>query len=159
LVTGSTRRIGRAIATRCAAEARRRADRRTETTGHAVQEEIRSAGGDATYVRADLAREATSERAVDTAVQSYGGLTTLVNNAAPDRPRRARARRPIARRDHRRRVGRDHDRGAQAARVVHATRGTASRRRPDGASIVNISSAASMRGVPGSTRTPPPRAR
>jgi 2,5-dichloro-2,5-cyclohexadiene-1,4-diol dehydrogenase 2 len=46
-----------------------------------VQEEIRGAGGDATYVRVDLAHEADVERAVATAVQKYGGLTTLVNNA------------------------------------------------------------------------------
>src|SRR5690242_1500090 len=80
LVTGSTRGIGRAIATRFAAEgAAVVVTGRTETTGHAVQEEIRSAGGDATYVRADLAREADVARAVDVAVQRYGGLTTLVN--------------------------------------------------------------------------------
>jgi len=69
LVTGSTRGIGRAIATRCAAEgAAVVLTGRTETTGHAVQEEIRSAGGDATYVRADLANESDVEHAVDVAV-------------------------------------------------------------------------------------------
>ena len=56
---------------------------RTETSGHAVQEEIRAAGGEATYVRADFARESDVEHAIDTTVQKYGGLTTLVNNAAP----------------------------------------------------------------------------
>jgi NAD(P)-dependent dehydrogenase (short-subunit alcohol dehydrogenase family) len=84
LVTGSTRGIGRAIATRCAAEgAAIVVTGRTEPTGHAVQEDIRSAGGDAIYVRADLAREADVAHAVEVAVGRYGGITTLVNNAAP----------------------------------------------------------------------------
>ena len=57
LVTGSTRGIGRAIATRFAAEgAAVVITGRTETSGRAVQEEIRAAGGEATYVRADFAR-------------------------------------------------------------------------------------------------------
>ena len=84
LVTGSTRGIGRAIATRFAREgAAVVVTGRTETTGHAVQEEIRAAGGEATYVRADIGREADVEHAIAAAVQRYGGLTTLVNNAAP----------------------------------------------------------------------------
>src|SRR6476620_4024380 len=84
LVTGSTRGIGRAIATRFAAEgASVVINGRTETSGHAVQEEIRAAGGDATYVRADFAREDDIEHAIETTVQKYGALTTLVNNAAP----------------------------------------------------------------------------
>src|SRR6204780_3646530 len=84
LVTGSTRGIGRAIATRFAAEgAAVVITGRTETTGHSVQEEIRAAGGEATFVRADIAREADIEHAVSAAVQRYGGLSTLVNNAAP----------------------------------------------------------------------------
>ena len=54
LVTGSTRGIGRAIATRFAAEgASVVITGRTETSGHSVQEEIRTAGGEATYVRAE----------------------------------------------------------------------------------------------------------
>src|SRR3954462_6159733 len=84
LVTGSTRGIGRAIATRFAAEgAAVVVTGRTETTGHAVQEEIRAAGGEATYVYADVAREGDIEHAVDVTVKRYGGLSTLVNNAAP----------------------------------------------------------------------------
>ena len=79
LVTGSTRGIGRAIATRFAAEgASVVITGRTETSGHAVQEEIRAAGGEATYVRVDFARESDVEHAIDTTVQKYGGLTTLV---------------------------------------------------------------------------------
>src|SRR5712691_624512 len=70
LVTGSTRGIGRAIATRCAAEgAAVVVTGRTETTGHAVQEEIRAAGGEATYVRADFAQEDDIEHAIRTTIQ------------------------------------------------------------------------------------------
>ena len=84
LVTGSTRGIGRAIAVRFAAErAAVVTTGRTETTGHAVQEEIRAAGGDATYVHADVAREGDVEHAIEATVRRYGALTTLVNNAAP----------------------------------------------------------------------------
>ena len=84
LVTGSTRGIGRAIATRLAAEgATVVISGRTETTGHTVQEEIRAAGGEATFVRANVAREEDIEHTVDATVKRYGGLTTLVNNAAP----------------------------------------------------------------------------
>src|SRR3977135_339839 len=97
LVTGSTRGIGRAIATRFAAEgASVVITGRTETSGHAVQEEIRTAGGEATYVRADFAQESDIEQAIGATVQKYGALTTLVNNAAPtDLVGAGRADRPL----------------------------------------------------------------
>jgi NAD(P)-dependent dehydrogenase (short-subunit alcohol dehydrogenase family) len=84
LVTGSTRGIGRATAIRFAEEgAGVIVTGRTQEAGRAVEAEIRSAGGEATYVRTDLACEADVEGAVAAAVESYGRLTTLVNNAAP----------------------------------------------------------------------------
>jgi len=148
-VTGSTRGIGRAIATRFAAEgASVVITGRTETTGRAVQEEIRGAGGEATYVRADFAREADVEHAVATAVQRYGGLSTLVNNAAPtDLIGPGRSDRSL---------GEITDDAWDSIMTVALKQLVWCARyavphlgRADGASIVNISSAASMRGVAG----------
>jgi len=84
LVTGSTRGIGHAIAVRFAAEgAKVIVTGRTEDAGRAVEAEIRAAGGDATYVRTDLSKEEDVVAAVGAAIDTYGKLTTLVNNAAP----------------------------------------------------------------------------
>ncbi len=149
LVTGSTRGIGRAIATRFAAEgASVVITGRTETSGHGVQEEIRAAGGEATYVRADFSREADVEHAIATTVQKYGGLTTLVNNAAPtDLVGPGRGDRSL---------GEITDDAWDAImtvalkQIVWCTRHAVPHlTRCDGAAIVNISSAAAMRGVPG----------
>src|SRR5262245_60024907 len=49
--------------------------------GKKVEAEIRASGGDATYVHLDVTREADWQAAVATAVQRYGKLTVLVNNA------------------------------------------------------------------------------
>lgn len=84
VVTGSTRGIGRATALRFAREgARVVVTGRSEDDGRVVEAEIRDAGGDATFVRTDLAREDDVVAMVRAAVDRYGGLTTLVNNAAP----------------------------------------------------------------------------
>jgi NAD(P)-dependent dehydrogenase (short-subunit alcohol dehydrogenase family) len=84
IVTGSTRGIGRATATRFAREgARVVVCGRSEDAGREVEEEIRAAGGEATYVRTDLANEDDVVAMVRAAVDRFGGLTTLVNNAAP----------------------------------------------------------------------------
>jgi NAD(P)-dependent dehydrogenase (short-subunit alcohol dehydrogenase family) len=149
LVTGSTRGIGRAIATRFAAEgASVVITGRTETSGHGVQEEIRTAGGEATYVRTDFSREADVEHAIATTVQKYGGLTTLVNNAAPtDLVGPGRGDRSL---------GEITDDAWDAImtvalkQIVWCTRHAVPHlAQSDGAAIVNISSAAAMRGVPG----------
>ena len=58
LVTGSTRGIGRATAVRFAREgAKVIVTGRTERAGQEVEREIRDAGGDAVYIRTDLAKE------------------------------------------------------------------------------------------------------
>jgi cyclopentanol dehydrogenase len=49
--------------------------------GKRVEGEIRASGGAATYVHLDVTREADWRAAVATAVQTYGKLTVLVNNA------------------------------------------------------------------------------
>jgi NAD(P)-dependent dehydrogenase (short-subunit alcohol dehydrogenase family) len=84
LVTGSTRGIGRAIAVRFAREgARVVVTGRTEDAGREVEGEIRNAGGMAVYVPTDLASEDDVVAAVRAAVDNFGKLTILVNNAAP----------------------------------------------------------------------------
>jgi NAD(P)-dependent dehydrogenase (short-subunit alcohol dehydrogenase family) len=49
--------------------------------GKKVEAEIRANGGKATYVRLDVTRETDWRAAVATAVQAYGKLNVLVNNA------------------------------------------------------------------------------
>jgi 3-oxoacyl-[acyl-carrier protein] reductase len=84
LVTGSTRGIGRAIAVRFAREgAKVVVTGRTEDAGREAEREIRDAGGEAIYVRTDMAQEDDVVAAVRAAVDTFGKLTTLVNNAAP----------------------------------------------------------------------------
>lgn len=84
LVTGSTRGIGRATAVRFAEEgAAVVVTGRSQETGTAVATEITDAGGRAIYVPMNLNREADVEHAVARAVDAFGRLTVLVNNAAP----------------------------------------------------------------------------
>ncbi len=49
--------------------------------GKKVETEIRAAGGQATYVHLNVTREADWRQAVATAVQAYGTLNVLINNA------------------------------------------------------------------------------
>jgi 3-oxoacyl-[acyl-carrier protein] reductase len=84
LVTGSTRGIGRATAARFAAEgASVIITGRSRDDGATVEKEIRDAGGEGSYIPTDLAQEDDVVAAVAAAVERYGSLTTLVNNAAP----------------------------------------------------------------------------
>jgi len=52
-----------------------------EAEGKAVEEQIRAAGGAATFVRLDVTSETDWEQAVATAERLHGGLHVLVNNA------------------------------------------------------------------------------
>jgi NAD(P)-dependent dehydrogenase (short-subunit alcohol dehydrogenase family) len=52
-----------------------------DTEGKHVEAEIRAAGGQATYVHLDVTNEASWRAAVATAVDTYGKLNILVNNA------------------------------------------------------------------------------
>jgi meso-butanediol dehydrogenase/(S,S)-butanediol dehydrogenase/diacetyl reductase len=83
IVTGSTRGLGEAIATRFAAEgAAVVVTGRDAERGAGVVAAIRSAGNEATFVRADLAREDEVAALIDAAIARYKTLTTLVNNGA-----------------------------------------------------------------------------
>jgi len=83
IVTGATKGIGRVIAATMAAEgAKIVLAGRTQARGDEMVTSIREAGGEATFVRADIGIEADIQRVVQAAVDTYGSLTILVNNAA-----------------------------------------------------------------------------
>ena len=52
-----------------------------DDAGRQVEAQIRELGGEATYVHLDVTREADWQSAVSTAVNTYGTLNVLVNNA------------------------------------------------------------------------------
>ncbi len=91
IVTGASRGIGEAIAARFAQEgARVIASARTAEEGESklsgtltdTINRITRAGGEARFVKADLAIKEDRERLVETAVATYGPVDILVNNAA-----------------------------------------------------------------------------
>lgn len=82
IVTGSTRGMGRAIASLFAREgARVVVSGRDPERGHAVVEEIESAGGRAVFVAGDVRSPQTNRRLVTQARQVFGGVDVLVANA------------------------------------------------------------------------------
>ena len=91
IVTGASRGIGAAIATRFAQEggkvvaSARTADEGESRLSGTLREtvaRIEKAGGECTFVKADLAQMADRERLVETTVARYGPVDILVNNAA-----------------------------------------------------------------------------
>lgn len=84
IVTGSSRNIGRAIALRLVHEGAAVVISGNSKPAQvdAVVEEIRAAGGQAAGCVADIATEAGAQRLIDTAIQAFGRLDILVNNAA-----------------------------------------------------------------------------
>jgi NAD(P)-dependent dehydrogenase (short-subunit alcohol dehydrogenase family) len=83
-ITGSTRGIGRTMAEMFAEEgAKVVVSGRSADKGEKNVQRIRDAGGDATFVPLDVGDEASVQAAVAAAVDAYGPITTLVNNAAP----------------------------------------------------------------------------
>jgi NAD(P)-dependent dehydrogenase (short-subunit alcohol dehydrogenase family) len=82
LVTGSTRGIGAGIARRLGAEgANVVVTGLTADRGEAVAASVRSAGGEARFVRADLRDPEAVASLVTAAAETYGGVDVLVNNA------------------------------------------------------------------------------
>lgn len=82
LITGATSGIGRAAALQFAAEGGKVSFcGRRENLGHEVESLIRSRGGEATYIRADVRDEGQVKAFVDQTVKKYGGLDVAFNNA------------------------------------------------------------------------------
>jgi citronellol/citronellal dehydrogenase len=89
-VTGASRGIGKAIALRAARDGANvivaaktyRKHPRLPGTIHSTVEEIEAAGGQGLAIRLDVRDDAAVTAAVDQAVQHFGGLDILINNAS-----------------------------------------------------------------------------
>jgi len=82
IVTGGTSGIGRGIAVLLAKEgAKIVVAGRNSQAGSEVVREISDLGGQAVFVRTDITKESDCQRLINTAVDSYGTVDVLVNNA------------------------------------------------------------------------------
>lgn len=113
-----------------------------EQLGEQVFAEIREAGGEAVFVRLDVADQASWEAAVRTAVDTFGGLTTLVNTAGIFERFTALDTQPA---DWERTVSID-----QTSVYLGIHTALPELVRSGNGAIVNISSLLAVRGVPGS---------
>jgi len=83
IVTGATKGIGRVIAARVASEAAQVVvTGRTVKRGEEVVAAIRDNGGEAIFVPADVGNEGDVKNVIQVTLDTFGRLTTLVNNAA-----------------------------------------------------------------------------
>jgi citronellol/citronellal dehydrogenase len=90
LITGASRGIGLAIALRAARDGANVAiaakssvpNPKLPGTIHSAAAEIEAAGGKALAVKCDIREEAEVRAAVDAAVERFGGIDVLVNNAS-----------------------------------------------------------------------------
>lgn len=84
LVTGSAKRVGRVTALTLADRGANVAVhyRTSDEAARETAEEVRERGGDATTVQSDLSTVGGAREAVDSAVEAFGGIDVLVNNAS-----------------------------------------------------------------------------
>lgn len=83
LVTGATSGIGRAVAVQMGREGGCVAVLGREIAeGKEVVSEIKAAGGDAIFIRADVGRDASLQAAVQKVLDAWGRVDVLVSNAA-----------------------------------------------------------------------------
>ena len=89
-ITGACRGIGRAIALRCAQDGANiviaaktaQAHPKLEGTIHSVAAEVQALGAKALPLQVDIREEAAVEAAVKQAVDKFGGIDALINNAS-----------------------------------------------------------------------------
>jgi len=94
-ITGASRGIGLAIGERCARDGANiviaaksdTPDPRLEGTIHTAAETIEKAGGQALAVKCDIRHEEEVEAAVAAAVDRFGGIDAVINNASAIFPR------------------------------------------------------------------------
>ena len=83
IVTGAGGGIGEAYAKALAGEGAKVAIAEiVKESGERVAEEIRSSGGDASFVEVDVASESSTLAMAEAVTSAYGGIDFLVNNAA-----------------------------------------------------------------------------
>src|SRR5262245_60241277 len=89
-ITGASRGIGRAIALRCARDganivvAAKTVEAHAKLAGtiHSVAQEVQDVGGRALAIQLDIREEGAVLAAVRQAVDTFGGIDVLVNNAS-----------------------------------------------------------------------------
>jgi NAD(P)-dependent dehydrogenase (short-subunit alcohol dehydrogenase family) len=81
IVTGGAQGIGRAVAEELVKEGAKVVFTGLSAAGGRTEGELRALGGEATFLQGDHATEAFARETVDTALETYGSVDLLVNNA------------------------------------------------------------------------------
>ena len=143
LITGAGSGMGRAAAELFAREgARVVVTDVVDDAGNATVDAIRAAGGDATYVRADVSQWDDCDAMVAAATDTYGALHVLYNNAG-HLPRRRRRRARHARVD----VGEGDGRSTSKGVWLGCKAGIPAMLASGGGSIVNVASFVALMGA------------